>query len=347
MNQSIKSNSLYYFCQLVGTILFWGVIILIGLSQKSFEDIPIFGFIESIILTILLSHFILRKKIKANSSHNYFNIKAYALAILIASIVFFSIVKMNDILFSFLDETDSSVKDVGLLAEFGSGVSASILIFTVWCVLYISITSIRDKKTLAQQLKEQQLSSLMNQVNPHFLFNSLNTIRGMIYEDQDKAAELVTHLANLFRYNLSLDTKATMNLVDELHICQQYLAIESIRLGSRLDLDINIAPECHTAKIPSMGLLTLVENAIKHGISHLQQGGVLTIKAIDSGEGTVIDVINPFDKSLVRSGTQVGLANLQQRMALLFSEQASLSHHACNNIFHVTLNLPYESANHD
>ncbi len=342
MKHSFKTNSLYYFCQLSGALFFWGIIALIAISQDSYSVDPIAGLVENIILTILLSHFIIRKQIKAKSNYNHFNVKTYALAIVVASVIYATIQNINDMLFSSLAETKNPMEFSGPLVEFGVEVLSCMFLFSGWCIVYIAITSIRDKKILAQQLKEQQLASLMAQVNPHFLFNSLNTIRGMIYEDQDKAAELVTQLANLFRYSLSLDTKATTDLADEFQICLQYLAIESIRLESRLQLDIDVAPECLQCKIPTMGLLTLVENAIKHGIAHLQKGGILTVKAKVEDERLIINVINPYNEHLVQSGTKVGLYNLQQRIKLLFSDQGSLIQQDSSNSFHVTLNLPYE-----
>ena len=190
--------------------------------------------------------------------------------------------------------------------------------------------------------RSEQLSSLMNQVNPHFLFNSLNTIRGMIFENQEKAADLVTQLASLFRYNLSVDTRVTATLAEELQVCQQYLAIEEIRLGDRLTVNLNIAEDCQQCLIPTMGLQTLVENAIKHGIANLRQGGELTITARLDKEFLWVEVSNPFEETLIKPGTQVGLENLKKRIELLTAGQGSLTHEAKNNVFYATMRLPKE-----
>lgn len=347
MKSAFKANSFYSFCQLTGTTFLYSVVYLINILSEPTLDaktlVEAFYFlVVGTIITILISHFILRKIIKANSAYHNANIKTYTLAILIASVASVCLFKIHSILFDFFIETDKLVEDVDLLTSLVKGLTASIFIYSAWCILYTAITSVRDKKLLEQQLREQQLASLVAQVNPHFLFNSLNTIRGMIYEDQDKAAELVTQLANLFRYNLSLDTKTTSCLADELKICQQYLAIESIRLGNRLQLNIDVTPESHQCKIPTTGLLILVENAVKHGIAHLTKGGTLTVTARIKNNQLIIDVINPYDGKSVKSGTKVGLSNLKQRIKLLFLERGGLSINKDNNTFHVTLNLPSE-----
>ncbi|WP_198149761.1 sensor histidine kinase [Colwellia sp. MT41] len=236
---------------------------------------------------------------------------------------------------------DYFLAEYGLLGKFAEGVFASFLVNLLWLLLYLGITSNRDKKLLTQQLTEQRLTSLTNQINPHFLFNSLNTIRGMIYEDQDKAADLVTQLSCLFRYNLAIDTKGVTSLENELEVCQQYLAIEATRLGSRLQVELNMSPNTLAVQIPTMGLLTLVENAIKHGIAKLKSGGLLTIQATTDQDKVIIEVSNPYDIDLLESGTEIGLANLKQRIALIYGDAGSILINKTNSTFNVMITLPY------
>jgi LytS/YehU family sensor histidine kinase len=164
----------------------------------------------------------------------------------------------------------------------------------------------------------------------------------MIFEDEDKAAELVTQLSTLFRYNLSTDTQAHTTLGKELEVCQHYLAIEDIRLGDRLHLNMNISSESINAEIPTMGLLTIVENAIKHGIANLKDGGTLTLNSEIKDDMVIIEVINPYQLGLVKPGTKVGLKNLTQRIELIFGKQGKLVQKADNDTFHVSMRLPYE-----
>jgi len=335
----MKTSKSYYFCQLVGSLLFFGFIFSLGITAKEEVDISheILAFIKGITFSILATHFILRAYIKKNLSDSKSTLKTYCIAIFFAALC-------------------ASIASIAWGMAFGDSEKAYItfdyllqgtllngVLFTLWSILYLALTSIIERIKLRQQLKDHELASLMNQINPHFLFNSLNTIRGMIYEDKDKSAELVTKLSTLFRYNLSTDTKAYTSLGAELAVCHHYLAIEEIRLGDRLKVNFTISPESETAKIPTMGLLTLIENAIKHGIAHLQNGGTVTLNSRIENHTLLIDVSNPFREDLVRSGSQVGLKNLQQRIGLIFGNKGEFSKTSEHSLFTVSLTLPFEA----
>ncbi|MEW6991905.1 sensor histidine kinase [Colwelliaceae bacterium 6441] len=292
-------------------------------------------FLISVCISILATHFILRAYLKKHLPESQTSKKIYALAILYAAIIATLLNFLWWLGFGEPEKGYSISKALILIA-------VNIAIFSIWSGLYIAVTSITERFRLRKQLREQELASLMNQINPHFLFNSLNTIRGMIYEDKEKSAELVTKLSTLFRYNLSTDTKAHTSLGAELEVCQHYLAIEDIRLGERLNVSINISPESKNAKIPTMGLLTLIENAIKHGIAHLQKGGTVTLNSRIENNMLMIEVINPFNEALVKSGTQVGLKNLQQRIALIFGHSGKMSQTITDSTFTASLALPFE-----
>jgi len=335
----MKTSKSYYFCQLIGTLLFFSFLLISSLSAKE-GDIDLshelISFIKSITFTILTTHFILRVYIKKHLQNNQSYLKVYSVAILFGAIVATSVAVVWGIALGDAEKSYFSLDYILL------NISVYLFVFTLWSGLYLAITSILERIKLRQQLKDQELASLMNQINPHFLFNSLNTIRGMIYEDKDKSAELVTKLSTLFRYNLSTDTKAHTSLGAELEVCHHYLAIEDIRLGDRLNVSFSVSPESLTAKIPTMGLLTLIENAIKHGIAHLQKGGTVTLNSKVENNKLLIEVSNPFQEELVKSGTKVGLNNLKQRIGLIFGAQGQLNQQSSGNIFTVSLSLPFE-----
>lgn len=351
MPEDKKSNIAYYFCQFLGFVLIMAFVVIGLVTHPEFQTdelkqtIPSY-FIKNILsysVAILLTHFFLRSYQRKNQEAR---LTVFLKIILQCAVLSTVSDKILESIFGLsVIETDVFIYQHGIVFELFSYIFINSIYFLIWSLFYLTITSVRDRRKLAEQLKEQQLSSLMNQINPHFLFNSLNTIRGMIYEDEDKAADLVTQLSTLFRYNLSTDTKATTTLGRELEVCQHYLAIEDIRLGKRLRLDINTADDSKNAKIPTMGLLTIVENAIKHGIANLKDGGTLTLNSRVENGRVVIDVINPYQSDLVKSGTKVGLKNLNQRIELIFGKQASLSQKTDNDIFHVCMSLPYEPIN--
>jgi signal transduction histidine kinase len=335
----MKTSKSYYFCQLIGTLLFFGFLFLSSLSAKEGEvdlTFEIVSFIKSIIFTLLTSHFVLRAYIKKHQHNNQSSLKVYSIAILFSILV----TTLASLVWSlFFGDPEKSYFNLDFIVMH---IFINLFIYSLWSIIYLAATSIRERIKIRQQLKDQELASLMNQINPHFLFNSLNTIRGMIYEDKDKSAELVTKLSTLFRYNLSTDTKAHTSLGAELEVCQHYLAIEDIRLGDRLKVNFSVSPESLTGKIPTMGLLTLIENAIKHGIAHLQKGGTVTLISKIENNKLLIEVSNPFREDLVKSGTKVGLNNLKQRIGLIFGAQGQLNQQSSKDTFSIALSLPFE-----
>jgi hypothetical protein len=195
----------------------------------------------------------------------------------------------------------------------------------MWTLLYVAITANRRAMEMRAGLREAQLRALEAQVNPHFLFNSLNTIRGMIVEDPSVAQDMVTRLANILRYNLQREKTSTVPLEREIEIVADYLAIESIRFDDRLKVRMEIQPAAAEAQVPSMLIQTLVENAVKHGIGSRTQSGEIVIRANMRGGALVLEVVNSGQLTQPGAGTtQIGLTNARERLRLLYGEQATL-----------------------
>jgi hypothetical protein len=190
-----------------------------------------------------------------------------------------------------------------------------------------------EQLRLAANVKEAELRALKSQVNPHFLFNSLNSLRALIDEDAPKAREAVTRLANMLRYSLQSGQQETVPFEEEIRIVEDYLALEQIRHESRLRVRWDVAPEVRLLPVPPMLLQTLVENAVKYGISTRRDGGEIGIIARLEGAALNIRVSNPGDLSApaspaaarAGSSTGVGLRNASERLKLLFGERATLS----------------------
>jgi LytS/YehU family sensor histidine kinase len=160
---------------------------------------------------------------------------------------------------------------------------------------------------------------------PHFLFNCLNTLRGMILEDPRKAQDMVTRLAGLLRYNLKQDSQTAVPLETEVEIASDYLALELIRFEERLRVSFSIDPAAAQTRVPALLLQTLVENAVKHGISHLPQGGEVAVRATRQDGALELVVENTGSlRSADASGTQKGLALARERLRLMYGERARL-----------------------
>lgn len=189
-----------------------------------------------------------------------------------------------------------------------------------------------EQLRLAASAKESELRALKSQVNPHFLFNSLNSLRALIDEDAPRARESVTRLANMLRYSLQSGQLETVPFDDELRIVEDYLALEQIRHENRLRVNWQVSDAARNQPVPPMLLQTLVENAVKYGISTRREGGEVVIAADIEESHLRIRVSNPgtltarAGSSAARAGssTGVGLRNASERLKLLFGEHARL-----------------------
>jgi GNAT superfamily N-acetyltransferase len=218
------------------------------------------------------------------------------------------------------------------LLVFGVQTTNWMFLFVVWSGLYFAALSVRERRSaqlreseLARALQEAELRLLKSQLNPHFLFNALNTVRALIADEPGRAQSAVTQLARTLRYTLQSGQDELVTLDQELTIVEDYLELEALRLGERLRVDCDIAPEARGRRIPVMLLQTLVENAIKHGIAELPAGGVLGIHAEISNGVLILEVKNDRPEHLVAASPDgIGIGNAQRRLRLLFGPEAAL-----------------------
>jgi uncharacterized membrane-anchored protein YhcB (DUF1043 family) len=200
----------------------------------------------------------------------------------------------------------------------------------VWTLAYVRITErhAQEQREANMQLalREAELRALEAQINPHFLFNCLNSIRGLVVEDPQKAQEMITRFATLLRYNLNHDSRHTVPLAAEAEVVNDYLALEKVRFENRLRLQVAIDPAAASLLVPPMILQALVENALKHGIARLPHGGDLQIRAAARNGTLVLEVENTGELTDSRTGdTQVGLNNIRERLRILYGDRASLA----------------------
>ena len=200
----------------------------------------------------------------------------------------------------------------------------------------------REKK-LAAESTQAHLVALRAQINPHFLFNALNTLLSLIEERPDEAEAVVEHLAAIFRHTLNTSSRAFVKMEEEMSLVEHYLAIERARFGTKLQLSCDLAPDMKHHPVPAFLIQTLVENAIKHGLEKRRAGGKLsiTIKSAmsSSGDGSVEAHILIQDSGVgipalfeMNESTAaalpffgIGLTNVYQRLSQLF-ERDDLMH---------------------
>jgi two-component system, LytTR family, sensor histidine kinase AlgZ len=186
-----------------------------------------------------------------------------------------------------------------------------------------------------------RVHALQARIRPHFLFNSMNTIASLTRSNPALAEEAVQDLADLFRANLS-DKRDTITFEQEYEVARTYQRIEELRLGSRLHVDWKIDSLPRKALVPGLMLQPLLENAIYHGIEPQPGGGTVTVTGEISGNLITIVVRNPVgDYESEREGNRLALANIRERLGLLYGERGLVKSGRFDNEFIVTLRFPH------
>lgn len=187
-----------------------------------------------------------------------------------------------------------------------------------------------------------QIEALQARMRPHFLFNSMNSISALIRAAPQQAEEAIADLADLFRASLQNGT-VWVTVADELALCRSYLHIEQIRLGERLKLDWRIADSVLDARVPSLCLQPLIENAIYHGIEQLATGGTIRVALSRERDMIQLTVVNPLASGAQspHRGNRVAMANTRRRLELAFGPEARLEQSQRKGKFLVRLHVPY------
>jgi signal transduction histidine kinase len=169
-----------------------------------------------------------------------------------------------------------------------------------------------------------RLRLLQAQVEPHFIFNTLSNVRRLCQSDAAAGRAMLSQLARYLRAALPRMRENEARLADEIELVSAYLGVQKVRMGERLRVTIDVAAPLLEARVPSMMLATLVENAIKHGIAPLAEGGSIKVKAESSAERLTLTVSDSGRGFVAESGTGIGLANIRARLAALYGERAAL-----------------------
>jgi two-component sensor histidine kinase len=218
----------------------------------------------------------------------------------------------------------------------------------VWNVFYMAVLSLRRANLAEAQAlrlevaaKDAELRALQAQVNPHFFFNSMNSVRALIYEDPEAAAEMIDQLASVMRYALQSGQHDTVPLAAEIEAVQAYLAIEKIRFEERMRISIDIGVGLDLVRIPPMSLQTLVENAVKYGVEASATGSEIRIRAQRMQHGGVhIEIANMGAIAPFANSTRIGLLNTRKRLALALGDNAQLDLSENSGWVRATLTLP-------
>lgn len=328
-NRSMKNrNTSYWACQIGGWAVFSALGLTTGAMENGWRPSVVIGYLLFFLYSIVFTHLLRRLSLQRGwtSLGPARAITRLSIgAILIATL-------QTGLVVGVYTAIEGSL---GVWREPSSIVYMFLwltVVGNIWVILYFSITSLRHTREVRRNetkmklaLSEAELRALESQLNPHFLFNCLNSIRGMVSENPEQAQDMITRLANILRYNLQRDRHHTVPLASEVAVVSDYLALELIRFESRLRVHIDIDDAARELPVPPMLLQTLVENAIKHGVEDLPAGSEISIRAsLDNGslriavenEGVLIEPDS--------SSTQIGLTNARERLRILYGDRATL-----------------------
>ena len=337
----LKRNTLYWLCQVMGwtlyglTLIFFAFIFNNRNNEVLFPRIAVtmlIGLLSTHLLRELLIRFQLRPPI---TTQNWWKLVATIAGV----ILLFNLA--NSTVVEWLGLFDPATK-VSVNTRFVFNLIFDSPLIIVWVSIYfiwhyIELASQNEIQRIRLQtlVKELELKTIKSHINPHFIFNALNSIRALVDENPTRARTAITELSNILRSSMQMEKAETITLEKELDIVKDYLALEQIRFEDRLQVEYEIDEDTMDQQVPPMMLQTLVENAIKHGISKVKCGGLIRIVS-DNREGRHVLIIEntgridnqgistaQVNSSSTSTGQGFGIDSTLHRLQLMYGNKAS------------------------
>jgi len=345
----INRNRAYWLCQISGWLLYAAVGMAFSFAFQSFSWLFVAAALVNTVIGLVFTHgwrWQMRERgwlrLPLRSLIPRVVLASTLLAVVWVGLSF----ALNRLLFGPSDIPANMRGAVALVVWFNWNTA-----LLIWGLLYCGVHFFENyrqaevqKWQLEAAIKDAALSALKSQLNPHFLFNALNSIRALIVEDPARGQEAVTKLAGILRYSLQTGATELRPLRVEMQFVEDYLALEMIRFDERLRVEIQLTEAALNCAVPPMIVQTLVENGIKHGLSTRHQGGAITVRAWLEAEQLRIRVSNDGHLSATSQSKQtgqMGLQNATERLQLLFGGRAALTlAEAADNQVVADLTLP-------
>lgn len=325
----MKNLSRYWMCQLGG----WGanfaisVFFYLTLSVRKIDHFFLLITI-GVLLGILFSH-LMRMVIK---EYRFLErpIQAQISSFVLVTILFAIIYACTDVAITrMLGLSDDSGPKLSLINEITRNAINNFFLLLIWNLIYYTYHYVErnrrqqvDTLKLQSLVKELELKTIKSHINPHFIFNALNSIRALVDENPARARTAITELSNILRSSMQAEKLETVPLEKELCIVKDYLALEKMRFEERLNIEMDIDEDTLNQPVPPMMLQTLVENAIKHGISKKINGGTIRIVSDYVGNNHEILVQNSGQLNGYINGDGFGIKSTQDRLNLLYQGKA-------------------------
>lgn len=330
----LSRKQIYWVSQIFGWCFFVGInlFIISSFEEISWQRILVWIFLG--LLGIFFTH-LLRRVIRKN---NWLSLplKNTIPRVLIASIITGIII--YSLVFTASYFVGTFKQDEYNVARAIAGITNTSILILLWSLIYFIVHYMENyKKKEIESLiweaavKDYELKTLKSQLNPHFMFNAMNSIRALIEEDPESAKVAITKLSNILRYSLQMERMEKVPLEDEIETVKNYLDLERIRFEDRLKYKLDIDRDTHKVEIPPMMVQTLIENGIKHGIAKRTEGGEVQLKTkmitTSDGPKLKIEIRNSghFSEEQLKSSNGFGVSNTKHRLNLLFGDDAHFS----------------------
>lgn len=322
----MNKRKIYWICQLLGWSLYGFLQLFLYSTAQGLDSTHIYGELLQVIFYILTTHLLRYSLIHMGWLNlNWLQLIPRLLFVILG----FSILNYGFLVgYSFF--SGELTKRDFVLFTIILNIVGPLIIYFIWSMIYLTFHYFeRYNKSLKYEAaaKEIELRNLRSQLNPHFIFNALNSIRALVDEDPQKSKNAITQLSNILRNSLSLDRQKLITFQEEMETVKDYLALESVRYEERLRTSFELDPTSDQYLIPPLMIQTLVENGIKHGIATLKRGGIIAISSEVSEDKLIIRIRNSgqYQANGTTGGTGLGLSNTKKRLELIFGEQAAFN----------------------
>jgi two-component system LytT family sensor kinase len=346
----MSKKSLYWICQLGGWLFF-------VLSQSIFyklNDVLNFSLATSqfmlFVFGIVLSH--LYRNFIVNSKWLRINTASVIPRVIIAIVILATVHEYAQYgVESLLNISGNKHRDNVVIV---ANIINLAFVYFFWSLIYFLVFFIQNyKKAEIENLKwaasinEIELNKLKSQLNPHFIFNAMNSIRALVDENPVKSKDAITQLSNILRNTLQMGKNKVISFDEEMSVVMDYLALELTRYEERLKTFVKLDPQSRNFSVPPLMIQTLVENAIKHGISQLTYGGFVEITTKVANDFLYITIRNSGQlKESTEDDTGFGIKNTLQRLQLLYNGAALLKiSNESDTVVLTELQIPRELAN--
>lgn len=324
--------SRYWLCQLAGwstlVVLTYFIALTFGKADRSFFISLSCTSIIGVMVTHVMRYHI--RYLQLLKKRIVFQIIGFLLIALLYSILLGCIIELVD--YYVLHYKPGSLQKLSLGERMFLSSFNCLWILMIWIFVYYTYHYVQrnqsqqlDTFRLETLVKSLQLKTIKSHINPHFIFNALNSIRALVDENPARARQAITELSNILRSSLATDQQETVLLKDELEIVEDYLALEQMRFEERLQIELDIDFDTNYQHVPPMMLQTMVENAIKHGISKQLAGGFILIKTAFTNDffEMIVENSGQFNEEKANDNHGFGLKSTKERLALIYGDKAS------------------------